>query len=1026
AGTATLNGTYRVSDRALDLNAFTTGIDLSDLHSQVAGTAIGRFRVSGTAKDFVATGPIELYGLDIQGQLIPLVAGDVSLSRQGLLAENVRASKGAGRLFGNIEWLFDSGALDGRFRAEGLQLHDFVEEGVEGGLDLREGVISGTVEKPVLEASLALDDLIAQEIRFESGSGRAKLDGRTIYLSDARVQMGSGTLRLDGQYGIEEGRGEVRGTLEGLPLDRIQPLLPDETVVQGSLDGQFVANLDEKRLSGAEVEGKVNRLEVNGAFFGSGPIKAAKEGDDWRGDLTIGQPERYFEAANVRYRPETRELEASISALDLPVRNLFFAARPYLVEARTRSGESPTGADWIQTLDGVQGRLDVAADVSGKIDDLSIDVQTLLLRETSLNGDETGQIEAAARRESRRWTLQKLRWTGGPGILDLKGTLEEEGNINLDGNLNNFDTTWLAQFVPSLARLSGDASLFFSVTGDTVSPKIEASLSGSFFEVGAGTQDPDKRLNLEIYPILVEEGAISLEGRFQYRGFSGTLKGTSPFQYPATIPDDKPVDLVLTVDSRPLSDLKELIREIDAEKSKGSVSADIHVHGPRGAIAVDGKLEVKAENLYFEDFGYGFEGVSLVGAIDNDSLDVALGAKTSRGGSVDGKFELALGNLAAALQESTEQLLSNQVKGNLYLRGIQIDERQDEYGSLSTTVNGALNLTGTVSRPVIATFVPIAFENVRGVVPSVFAESASAEQGPIRPEFRVAYIIGTRRSPAHVAATSSDLQMYGSGTLTGRYPSIKADAALTISSGLIRLPNARIRLLEGGKVRAIYDASLADPELRLDVDIEGRTSLSTLRYTNLVERYEIFLDIRGNLLDPAEQLITARSDPPDLTSERILSLLGQIELFQTLSGQFTGGQNRTELERTLAGIALPVVFDPVTEAIAKQFGLEYLSINYGPLGQTDVTLAKWLGKGFTIQGRREISDPIDGVPDYDIRLTYRPPRSIRTLRDLVFSIGVDQDRPWKIAIEYGKRFRNGGAANASNVIRIGPEPPPKP
>lgn len=139
-----------------------------------------------------------------------------------------------------------------------------------------------------------------------------------------------------------------------------------------------------------------------------------------------------------------------------------------------------------------------------------------------------------------------------------------------------------------------------------------------------------------------------------------------------------------------------------------------------------------------------------------------------------------------------------------------------------------------------------------------------------------------------------------------------------------------------------------------------------------------------------------------------------------------GHRDQRQLERALATLAVPALFDPVTEEIARQFGLEYLSLNYGPLGQTTVTAAKSLGKGFMIQGTKEISEPIDGIQDYDVRLTYRPPRRIRELRGLIFSLGLDQDRPWKISVEYGTRLRNSGTPNKSNVIWIGPEPKEKP
>jgi hypothetical protein len=305
-------------------------------------------------------------------------------------------------------------------------------------------------------------------------------------------------------------------------------------------------------------------------------------------------------------------------------------------------------------------------------------------------------------------------------------------------------------------------------------------------------------------------------------------------------------------------------------------------------------------------------------------------------------------------------------------------------------------------------------------------EETVAGEVLIDPNFQIAYVVGDRDDPAEVRAAASVLNLYGTGTLKGRLEDLSADANLLVRSGTIRLPNARISLQEGGTVHLTYDGGLADPEMRLDVDVEGRTSLSTLRFGTIIERYDIYIQIRGNLMHAEEQIITARSDPPDLPQDRILSLLGQIELVETISGQVLGERNQRQLERALTSLAVPALFDPITEELARQFGLEYLSLDYGPLGQTTVTAAKSLGKGFMIQGRKEISEPIDGLQDYDLRLTYRPPRKIRQLNGLVFSMGLDQERPWKLSVEYGTRLRNSGSTNKSNVIWIGPEPKVKP
>jgi hypothetical protein len=86
-------------------------------------------------------------------------------------------------------------------------------------------------------------------------------------------------------------------------------------------------------------------------------------------------------------------------------------------------------------------------------------------------------------------------------------------------------------------------------------------------------------------------------------------------------------------------------------------------------------------------------------------------------------------------------------------------------------------------------------------------------------------------------------------------------------------------------------------------------------------------------------------------------------------------------------------------------GLDYLTLEYNPFEQTSVVFAKSLGGGFIVQGRRQIGEPPPGFrPLYDLRLVYRPRRVRGVLSRFSFSIGADQDRPFKAALEYGTRF----------------------
>src|SRR5207237_318682 len=145
----------------------------------------------------------------------------------------------------------------------------------------------------------------------------------------------------------------------------------------------------------------------------------------------------------------------------------------------------------------------------------------------------------------------------------------------------------------------------------------------------------------------------------------------------------------------------------------------------------------------------------------------------------------------------------------------------------------------------------------------------------------------------------------------------------------------------------------------------------------------------------------ASSSPPDLSQDQILALIGQTSALQGLTAVGTGSQTEAAIRTALAGFALPSLLDPITGRIGAALGLDTLSLQYDLQNQASIAFAKALGKDFTISGSRQISPALPGIkPLFDFELTYRSPKLPR----FSFSVGSDQDHPYKLSIEYGFRF----------------------
>jgi hypothetical protein len=173
----------------------------------------------------------------------------------------------------------------------------------------------------------------------------------------------------------------------------------------------------------------------------------------------------------------------------------------------------------------------------------------------------------------------------------------------------------------------------------------------------------------------------------------------------------------------------------------------------------------------------------------------------------------------------------------------------------------------------------------------------------------------------------------------------------------------------------------------------------------VAERYDIHLDVTGDLLAPDQVNFTATSDPPDLSQDQILALLGRTDLLTALGSGSTYSQGEKTIQSAFIGYALPSLFDPLTARLAADLRLDYISVEYNALDQTSLLAAKTLGNGFSIQARRQITESTPGYPlSYDYRLVYQLPIRSVFARRFSFFVGRDELTQWKIGFQYGQRL----------------------
>lgn len=1023
-------GTVNLKEKSVSLQGTVSGLELGEYSERLAGLAMARLTLKGTFDKPIGSGRVEVYNASFEGEGVPILVGDLGFDRNELTVRDISAVRGASRLDGALTFDFKTHELDGRFEGRGIQISDFVDGDVVGGLDIRNLVLGGTLETPTAKAEVVGSDLVASGVRVDSVVAELQLAGDMIQASRVTISAKEGSWTGSGWYSLSGQNGSVTGFGANLPLEILVPILPGETLVAGRLDLTTNATIFRGEISEAGISGRVADLRVNPTLIGQGTFAANFDGTAWTGNAEVGQIDRFIQVPSFRYEPKSDDISAELVVLNLPVKDVYQSIRPELVRSvATDPPEARASPDRLLALmDRANGSIGASVVFAGKAHDPIVEVRSAEVEAIHFGDDDAGKITFAARRDpGGEWSQVNLIWTLNSGQMSASGQFEESGEIDIRGDLNNFDPRWLAFAEPRLASVPGVASIAFDITGDTHRPNVVATANASLLPAPMEPNvqgPPDYRLAINLDARL-REGSLSLEGGFNSRGIRGGIDGRIPFRYPANIPEDEPVDLHLSVPPRrrgpgatyiqdPL-DLRQFSDYMANLKLGGdthTLIANISLGGTIGDLSLAGTAEAKVSDVSYEGLETRLNDLTLKAGIDGNRITVNGQAqvpgrgKAPQDGAVTVTGSMTIPDLLDDLEFDQNRLLASNIRARVRAKGVRIRERDEGTGlDVDVIANGEVSVTGPLESPLFATTIPLALANLQAEMPAVFPVAAVGAPPRINPRFSIAYVVGSADAPASVKAVTASFGLHGSGSITGTLTAPVASASFLVDSGTIRLPNARVRIEEGGSVRFLYRGrELEQSEVRLDMDLHGRTALSSVRLGGIVQRYDIQLAMRGNLLDESSQFIQATSDPPDLDQAQILNLLGQRQLFETLANQFLGQRSDQQLAQALAGVALPVVFDSFTQRVADELGLEYIQLEYNAFEGATVTAAKTLGKGFTLQGRRQVTEMQGNRLNWDLRLTYRPPSKYRQLKNVIFSLGADQDRPWKIAVEYGIRF----------------------
>ncbi|MBL1150202.1 MAG: hypothetical protein HND42_08350 [Armatimonadetes bacterium] len=987
------SGTVETATGKLDLHLVADSLALGAIPlSPAKGTGYALVDVNGSFEKPVVSGTFEVYAGAVGEVSVPFVSGKLGYADDVLAVQDIVARSGVSLGRGDVFVDFaKGGALSGSGEALDVGF-DAYTDGRVVGLGSGAWTLSGTLDDPIVDGSLQARGTLLDKVSADSLSVSGRWRGGALDIRDAQARFGEGVITASGRIS-PTGDSNVNLSAENLPASIALPYLGPEAVLDGSISGTARVGLVDLKPDDGEAEFELSEILLNDEVVGAGTLRATMKDGLLQGSAEIGSLGGYYVLENLTYNFDERSLTGTVSALGADLNTLARIGAKYL--DKRISAEDPARAgtqEWTTRSDLLDGSLSFHAAITGPIEDPEV-TATLSVEDVEYDGHPAGELAVAGGRKAKTWEVSTLDWTGPLAHFSLSpGTrnyLEEGGAVHLDGEFRQVDLSWFQFLDPAFAGVQGTFDVPFVAEGPAGSPQIRTAISASGFRYGSVVADA-----INIGPINIQDGSISADyGVLLVRGFLAELSNLNvPFRYPFEFPEDQNLSGVVNVQERDLDAIGEFLSELDVERTEGVIrNGSLTLNGNIREPYLLGNISAEAKSLKFSGFDTEFSDVFGELSLRRDD---ASGRRYLR-------FDLSSGTtekpslLAWAEYDFERELLS----GNARADRLQIHHRTEDglwaSASVSTTGDG-IRISGDPTQPEVSGHLVLEGGGLELATSPVV--EPSRKPYAIDPKFD----LGLTLSPAEISNGPLQAVVTGSGRLGGTLNDPRATMTFAVQGGEIELPTGRIRLEDGGTVHLRYTGTdaFATPS-SMEVDLRAKTSFTALRDYGL-QRYVADLHITGDLLAEDALQIDATTDPPDLSRDEILAILGQRQLFEDLSGVVTG--NFSEQIGDILRSVAPVFLNPLTRDIERTLGLDFISIDFTRAGAGVLTLAKGLGSGFFLEYQAPLLDR-DAVDFVDkIQISYRPVTKNELLRRLGLALSYDRTGEWRFSLTYSRRF----------------------
>jgi autotransporter translocation and assembly factor TamB len=907
------------------------------------------------------------------------------VSAQARVGDGALLARGQWRSNGQFEaqWLLEDAALDA------LAPYLPVEYRLAGRATVQ-GEASGMPDAPSVRVQLQGNQIALNSALLGDLEGWAAFEANP----STRYATPAGVILQQGEQEVEN------------PLLKVPPVIP----IAGT---QFtkMSEIEDPLLKVPPV----NRGNRAGAWFGSpreaggtlrrGAVQdfshTGQSGGSLTADFTLRTPDGEARLALHECNLQRQQVRLTAETSALPIEWLQRVVRA------VPNALPPAVAERIETLQGtVQASLRLEGAMREPLAQLRLNAEQLAWRAQSLGSlnlqaewvglssgdapdaetDLARVVETLRRLRTQRAALQQLRWQAETARLEAQARYTPE-RLTVDLEAAQLPLRWARLWDPSLPEVDG--ALDLSLIADGVPESPELTLSATVNQLAYAGYTVDQILFSQIE---VREGAIQTDDALIRMGdYQARLSGRLPFHWsPLSIPDDEPLRIQARLREQPLTILS-LVAPIDPARTQGMIDALLEIDGTLAQPQPRGRLQIADGALALSDLRTALEGIGLqVEFNGREARIVQAQARSSAGGNL---------RIEGAIDLSSEQAIANLT---LHADGLTLTEPKLPVleGSAQAVVSGAAQVQGALTEPQVQG----ALRVQRGFLylPPELPERTAGEPLPINPRFDLRVDIAdefTLRNP------NLDTRMEGALQVGGALQAPSLAGEFNLRSGALSLPTARLRIEPDSVARLNYPFTNAAGETiaRIELDVRASTSVVAPDFTGDPIRYRVEVDVRGPLDDPERLQLTARSDPPGLSEQRILSLLGRGQVLAAIArGDDPARVFREQLGDILTAQVLPGLLAPLETGIAEAFDLEQFTLDYSGLRPASLYLVKNLFDGVGIAYRRGI-----GVAgnEYQARLFYRLPFRNRLLQRLRVGFGFDHTGNRFVFIEGSLLFR---------------------